>query len=726
MVRRLQLFRQIVGAFIAIGVLLSFLGLFIITFDQSVSWYIEQVPVVVHPYPNFLIVLGSLLLRVFGSAAWLVCLAALLCAYGCMSTDLSHAWKRSVFCLFAVAYAWSLYGAFFAYSSWGDPWYGGRGWVVPGGIWGVAQSHFLLRYVDSVIFIFGLFCLAWASTVILLGVRRVGALGVYVWRLLAPAIHAIAQVFYTFFLSVYGLLQAEIVRRWVGALDRFWDMDAPQKLLVDESFWQGFAQKSDEVEGVAHALDACCQEGLFEVQEPVSFVLPGGQLLITPPKKQERQARVQSEIDRRTASLEQKLHRFGVDGSVTRAEVGPVVTLFEYAPAPDVKVSRISALADDVALALGAQSLRVIAPIPGKQVVGFEVANEQRQTVFFSELFESSAYKNFSGALPAVVGALSNGQPCILDIPQQPHMLIAGSTGSGKSVVMQALLLGMLGAKTPEELRLVMIDPKRLEFAPYADIPHLMIPIVTELSAVAQVFSWLVGIMEERYAELARAGVRSVEEYRARKGSDAMPYIVVVVDELADIMVTVGREVEPLMVRLAQMARAAAIHLIVATQRPSVDVVTGILKVNFPTRIALKVASKVDSRTVIDMPGAEQLLGKGDMLLMQQGGIVERAHGAFVQSKEVHAVASYLRMQQKPVYESITLSTGGAGTGSLGSDALYSEVVLFVRNRKEVSISLLQRHFRIGFNRSARLIDQLEEDGVVAAAGGGKMRRVLQ
>jgi len=722
--KRFALLQRILGLVVLLGALLSCFGLTLIAFEQNVSWYVEFFPAPIIAYPRVIIVLGSVLARLFGSAAWLVCGVALLCAYGCLVIRPRFAWQRYMVGTVCLAYAWNLYGALFAYSIWGDPWYAARGWIVPGGTVGVAQVRFFLQHIDPVVLVFGILFLAWGGAIILLGVQTAGQIGAWFWALIKPLVMIFIQVCYAAFSYVSGKIVT-----WVTS-SRVYGWWRPTAIahdsVGDSDFWREFVTGKDDIVGTACALDACCQNGLFGIDlEEEKFVLPGGQLFVAPPKKQERQARVQNEIERRTLSLEEKLHRFGVNGMVTRAEVGPVVTLFEYAPAPDVKVSRISALADDVALALGAQSLRVIAPIPGKQVVGFEVANEQRQVVFFSELFESPAYKNFTGAIPAVIGALSSGKPCILDVPQQPHMLIAGSTGSGKSVVMHALLLGMLGAKTPEELRLVMIDPKRLEFAPYADIPHLMIPIVTELPAIARVFSWLVGLMEERYAELARAGVRSVEEYRARKGSDAMPYIVVVVDELADIMVTVGREVEPLMVRLAQMARAAAIHLIVATQRPSVDVVTGILKVNFPTRIALKVASKVDSRTVIDMPGAEQLLGKGDMLLMQQGGIIERAHGAFVQSKEVHAVASYLRMQQKPMYETIASTAANAAAVNTSADALYPEVISFIKKRKEISISLLQRHFRIGFNRSARLIDQLEEEGLIATAGSGKLRRVL-
>lgn len=689
------------------------------------SLYVVRTPSTVDNAPWFLTSLASMLIRFLGSSAWIFALVPLLFAGAFLFQNKRHSLQRVAAGVLFFAISWLLYGALLGYSTWGDPFYGGFSWVIPGGVFGSFFWHFFS--VDFVTSLFGIFFLALFGAILLVslhGVSFVGRCFIFFMRALFGKLCYVFAHFYQSVIRQFGS-PAELFRALKKRV--YLQKKMGNESSIDVAFWNSFSvdegHQDVEESAVAAALNAYAVGSAIE--EDAGFVLPSKKLFVVSQKKQEQEVRAKNEVENRVSLLEKKLEVFGIAGKVTRSERGPVVTLLEYMPAPDVTVNRISARAGDVALALGALSLRVIAPIPGKMVVGFEISNEQRQVVYFSELFDSSAYKNFTGAVPAVIGAHSDGSPCILDMVQQPHMLIAGSTGSGKSVVMHALILGMLSARTPDELRLVMIDPKRLEFASYADIPHLLIPIVTDLNEVTKVFTWLVHLMEERYAKMASLGVRSIDEYCEEKGRDSMPYIMVFVDELADIMVTVGREVEPLMIRLAQMARAAGIHLIFATQRPSVDVITGVMKVNFPTRIALKVVSKIDSRTIIDIPGAEQLLGKGDMLLMQQGGHVARAHGAFVQSKEVHAVASYLRMQQKPVYEVIEqLPTDNAFGGST-RDALYLDVLDFLKQRKDVSISLLQRQFKIGFNRSARLIDLLEEEGRISSIGSGKVRRVL-
>ncbi len=709
-----RIFRLLARNVLLVGVVFCALAVVAYLYFKD-SYFIRHFP---EPYVplglRWAAYLGSILLYSFGSSVWFWLGCCICLSIGLVSAQAF--WHRMAIGLGAIALGWSLYGAAAGYLACGDPWFAGCAWIPTGGRLGSLMLQAICACCDLAFAYAVAFALVFCGLVVMVRLTHVAVVGRFgIWALW-PLLALMWQGVCVPGKAVRVLFLRTRLGAWLSVRKQ---RNLPHEVL-DVDFWQEFVSDS-EVDGVALALDQIAGTVGESADEP--FSLPPKNLFIARAVTREQGAGMQQEIRSRSTVLQEKLDRFGIQGSVVRTERGPVVTLFEYAPAPDIKVSRISALTDDVALALGAMSLRVIAPIPGKQVVGFEVANEQRQVVLFSEIFESTAYQSFAGSVPAVIGVLSNGEPCIVDLVEQPHMLLAGSTGSGKSVVMHALILGMLGACTPDMLRLVMIDPKRLEFAPYADIPHLLVPIVTEVAKISQVFSWLVRLMEERYAQLAAAGVRSVEEYRAQKGADSMPVIVVCVDELADIMVTVGNEVEPLLIRLAQMARAAAIHLIVATQRPSVDVITGILKVNFPTRIGLKVASKVDSRTILDMTGAEQLLGKGDMLFMQQGGLVVRAHGAFVQSKEVHAVAAYLRLQQRPVYETIAIETDQVG-GAI-QDALYPEIVAFIKQRKEVSISLVQRQFRIGFNRSARLIELLEKDGYVTGSGSGKMRRVL-
>ncbi|MBN2267318.1 MAG: DNA translocase FtsK 4TM domain-containing protein [Candidatus Babeliaceae bacterium] len=433
-----------------------------------------------------------------------------------------------------------------------------------------------------------------------------------------------------------------------------------------------------------------------------------------------KSSHIESESVSLKNQLEQVLHRHGVPGKVVVWRRGPVVTLFEYAPGPSVKVAHVCALEDDLALALGVLSVRIIAPIPGKTVIGIELANEKRETVFAADMLQRQEGA-LKGKLPLLIGADTAGRDLIVDLTTMPHLLVAGSTGSGKSVALNTILAGLLYTKTPEEMRLILIDPKRLEFASYVDLPHLLFPVVTEVMQVPRVLQWLVAEMESRYKKLAEAGVRQIAEYH---GVVPLPYLVVVIDELADIMVTIGRDVEPLLARLAQMARAAGIHLIVATQRPSVDVITGVVKVNFPSRLAFKVASKIDSRTILDVPGAERLLGKGDLLFLTTQG-VGRYHGALVRDTEISSLVDFWKSRQRVTYESFDVITSGDSTGG-AEDPLYDEVVAFVQTVDEVSISLVQRRFRIGFNRSARLIEMLTERGILLTDRRGRYRKVAR
>jgi len=449
---------------------------------------------------------------------------------------------------------------------------------------------------------------------------------------------------------------------------------------------------------------------------------------------------VAKECAQRAKMLDEKLDHFGVKGRVDAIKPGPLITMFEYKPEIDSKISKITALEDDLAMALTAQSIRIIAPIPGKNAVGFEIANASREDVLISQAIQGEEFKNPKILLPLVFGVDVVGNPVIEDMVKMPHLLIGGATGSGKSVGLNVMLVSLLCSKKPEELRLILIDPKRLEFTPYADVPHLLFPIITEPNRAVQALKWVVQEMEERYEIMSKVGVRNVVEYQkyereGRSASDGallkqMPFIVVIIDELADLMIVAGKDVEMQIVRIAQMARAAGIHMIVATQRPSVDVVTGLIKVNFPSRVAFRVSSKVDSRTILDAQGAEKLLGRGDMLYMNSASSdLKRVHGAYVSDAEIEKLTEHLRQEAKPQYldllDVLKNAESQSGVGEV-EDELYPQILDFVKTADEVSISMIQRKYAIGFNRSARIIEKLEYDGVVAPAQGSKPRKVLR
>lgn len=459
--------------------------------------------------------------------------------------------------------------------------------------------------------------------------------------------------------------------------------------------------------------------------------------------------------------LEKKLLDFNIEVQVIAIHPGPVITRFEIDPAPGIKASQITNLAGDLARSLSVVSLRVVENIPGKAYIGIEIPNEARETVRLSEILSSEAYESATSPLGLALGKDISGNPVVTDLAKMPHMLIAGTTGSGKSVCINSLVMSLVYKATPDQVRLIMVDPKMLELAVYEGIPHLLAPVVTDMKQAANALRWCIYEMERRYRLMAALGVRNISGYN-RKVRDAqkkgrpimdplvidgqeaeelteLPYIVILIDELADMMMVVGKKVEQLIARLAQKARAAGLHLILATQRPSVDVITGLIKSNIPTRIAFQMSARVDSRTVLDQMGAEQLLGQGDMLFMEPGGAqLQRVHGAFVSDEEVHRVASALKSIGEPIYNEEILDgapgdtaggnnafTAGVGGDDDESDPLYDEAVQIVTETRRASISGVQRRLRIGYNRAARLVEQMERSGVVGELQTNGSREVL-
>jgi S-DNA-T family DNA segregation ATPase FtsK/SpoIIIE len=439
--------------------------------------------------------------------------------------------------------------------------------------------------------------------------------------------------------------------------------------------------------------------------------------------------------------LEEKCREFSVEGSVVQIHPGPVVTTYEFKPDAGVKYSRVTGLADDLCLAMEAESV-LIDRIPGKSTVGLQIPNNNREQISLRELLESEVYRRSTSKLSVALGKTIHGEPYVADLAAMPHLLIAGSTGAGKSVGLNGMLTSILYRATPDEVRLILIDPKRLELGMYDEIPHLLTPVVVDPKQAANALRWAVREMEERYKTLASEGVRNIEQYNRnvrqaiadkRTPSDGeeprpLPFIVVVIDELADLMMVASNEVEESIARLAQMARAVGIHLILATQRPSVDVITGLIKANLPARIAFRVASKIDSRTILDGNGAEQLLGRGDMLFLPPAtSRFIRLHGPYISEQESARLASYLRKQGRPTYDDTITAEDKPASDALEmeKDDLYDEAARLVVHSGQASISYLQRRLRIGFSRAARLVDMMEMEGLVSPATGGKPREVL-
>jgi DNA segregation ATPase FtsK/SpoIIIE, S-DNA-T family len=459
-----------------------------------------------------------------------------------------------------------------------------------------------------------------------------------------------------------------------------------------------------------------------------SFQLPPTGLLQAPPDDQ-KPAMSHEELQENAETLRRKLQDFDVEGRIVQVSPGPIITSYEFEPAPGIKISRVVNLADDLALALKTASVRIMGPIPGRGTVAIETPNASTTTVYLREIFASPDFGASKGRLPLALGKDVTGGPVVADLAGMPHLLVAGATGTGKSVGLNAMICSILYKMTPAEVRFLMIDPKRLELSVYEGIPHLLSPVVTDAKEAAARLRWIVGKMDERYKLLQAKQVRNIEGYnKAVAPEEHLAYWIVVIDELADLMMVSSGEVQASLVRLAQLARAIGIHLILATQRPSVDVVTGLIKANFPTRIAFQMASKVDSRTVLDANGAEQLLGRGDMIFLPPGANKQmRVHGAWVGDEEVKAVCEFLRTQGVAQYEEIVLATEDeiAARDDAERDNVYWDCVHLVVGQRQASISFLQRRMGLGYPKAARFIDMMEQDRIIGPGNGAKPRELL-
>ena len=493
---------------------------------------------------------------------------------------------------------------------------------------------------------------------------------------------------------------------------------------------KGHVEIVEELEENSRLL-ASIDKGALEA--PKNFRLPKIDFLQKAPRKIKKIN--EDEIDRKIGDLLDKLKKFNIEGDVVRTYSGPLVTTFEFKPAPHVKISKILNLQDDLAMALSAETIRIQAPIPGRDVVGIEIPNDTIDTIYLREILESDIFKNAKSPLTVALGKDIVGKPFVTDIKKLPHLLIAGTTGSGKSVGINAMILSLLYRNDPDHLKLMLIDPKMLEFSIYNDIPHLITPVITSPKKAITALSNMVAEMERRYQLMAENRTKNIETYNEkaeRNDLDTLPYIVVVIDELADLMMSGGKEVEYSIARLAQMARASGIHLIVATQRPSVDVVTGLIKANLPSRLSYRVGQKIDSKVILDGMGAESLLGRGDALFTPPGAVgLVRLHAPWSSEDEIEKIVRYLKLQREPEYDESYLSATNGTQGSSGVDGageldpLYEEAKQIILSDKKTSISYLQRKLQIGYNRSANIVEQLQANGVLSAPNAKGNREIL-
>lgn len=689
----------------------------------------------------------------FGTVAYLLVPFLAYCAfYLYQFKTIEREWDRLLACIGLIM---SSAGLFHWYHA------GSKPYMIAGGLIGQIVVRTLEGFFDktgAVVFLYG-FSLAMFLVITRMSFMALlrGIKDCFVWLYehrhlwLIPMVRVVQTLLYALKVPIvwtlrhlWGALRGVDVQEAEESVFAFEQGVVNQTEKTDVAFWNDYIQRQTHAgvmstsTAMTHQEESAENELVKQIKTSVqptktstrkSYAVPSPALFA--PSDKNTHASRGDENKQLAITLEEKLERFGVYGKVVSIKPGPVITLFEYQPDIDAKVSKILALEHDLAMALEAMSVRIIAPIPGTNKVGFEVANKERKSVRMGDIIRSLAFQRSKAALPLVLGQDTTGENVIVDLLDMPHLLVAGSTGSGKSVALNAMLASLLCKLPPDELKLIIIDPKRLEFAAMHDIAHLLFPVITEARRAAPVVRWLVRVMEERYEMMAAQGVRSIYDYKKmckeKNQQDELPYIVMIIDELADLMMVAGKDIEDSIARLAQMARAAGIHLIIATQRPSVDVLTGVIKVNFPSRMSFRVTSKVDSRTILDTGGAESLLGKGDMLFMNaQSARMRRVHGAYVSDAEVHAMANHIRAQQKVEYTDLQEAISAYKTeAEVADEPLLPEVLEFLESVDEISISSLQRRFKIGYNRSARLMELLEQQGKIMPASGSKMRKVI-
>lgn len=698
---------------------------------------------------------AALCFYLLGTVAYLLVPFLAYCAfYAYRFKTIEQEWDRFLACAVGIV---SLSGLFHCYHTGSTP------YMIAGGFVGQTVMQLLessFERVGAVVFLYTI-CLSLVLIItrlsfmaLLRGIKDSFVL-LYDYRHLwfIPMVRLVQTLFYAIKVPIvwtmkhlWGALQGTDIHEADESVFAFEQGIAHQTEETDTAFWNDYIQRQSHA-GVMPSEASLAAEDSDDVSEEEqvksskgsvqpnktntrkSYSVPSPALFA--PSDKETQAGRGDENKQLSITLEEKLERFGVYGKVVAVKPGPVITLFEYQPDIDAKVSKILALEHDLAMALEAMSVRIVAPIPGTNKVGFEVANKERKSVRMGDIVRSLAFQRSKAVLPLVLGQDTTGENVIVDLLDMPHLLVAGSTGSGKSVALNAMLASLLCKLPPSELKLIIIDPKRLEFAAMHDIAHLLFPVITEARRAAPVVRWLVRVMEERYEMMAAQGARSILDYKKmckkQNKPDELPFIVMVIDELADLMMVAGKDIEDSIARLAQMARAAGIHLIIATQRPSVDVLTGVIKVNFPSRISFRVTSKVDSRTILDTGGAESLLGKGDMLFMNaQSSRMRRVHGAYVSDSEIHSMVNHIHAQQKVEYTDLQEAISAYKTETeVADEPLLPEVLEFLKTIDDISISSLQRRFKIGYNRSARLIEMLEQQGKIMPASGSKMRKVI-
>ncbi len=712
---------------------------------------------------------SDILVQLFGVGAWVLPMAFMVWGYRIWQRENFKSISLRLSSILASALFFSMAGASIPAGFWiGHPTFGGAG--------GILLLNTITDWLSPLISFYPHILLAVASAV--LGVIAFG-FGIALKRqereaLLVTVLSGGAATI-TGANSFWGTIKNKLSRKGSKEEENYEDNDYDQSEYeedeADESYDEDLEQSEDDEEEIAVVKpqktakkNVPSKQARLNLREQGDWELPTLDFLQDPPPQIKEEKLDEGALRKNAEILQNVLNDYNVKGEIKSIHPGPVVTLYELEPAPGTKTSRVVSLSDDIARSMSAVSVRAAVP-PGRNVIGIELPNKKRQTVYLRDLMEREDFEKTMAKLPLVLGKDIGGHPVIADLAKMPHLLVAGTTGSGKSVAVNTMILSLLYRLSPSQCRFIMIDPKMLELSVYDDIPHLLAPVVTEPGRAVVALKWTVQEMENRYRNMSKLGVRNIEGYNARikeavkkgevlmrkvqTGFDAetgkpvyeeqpldlteLPYIVVVVDEFADLMLVAGKDVENAIQRLAQMARAAGIHLLMATQRPSVDVITGVIKANFPTRISFQVTSKIDSRTILGEGGAETLLGMGDMLYMAAGGRITRVHGPFVSDKEVEDVVNHLKAQGEPSYlEEVTdgdlFGSGddedGDGSGG-SSDELYDEAVAIVAREGKASTSFIQRHLQIGYNRAARIMEQMEKEGVVSPANRVGKREVL-